>query len=315
LRQLAGARRQLFDLKTPIELKNPRRAKEVLDPSSIDEIYLISVLMGKGEELFSFIELIKTYTAHVFTRDFTQIVLTELDTISDFTAYLRDKDSVVQQNRHIMIQGGEEELLAFYLLNGRSFARFEEATAILIDDGSWQHFQEGKQYIAKKKEDEISYGWDYIINRVNEGFANYEPIARELARPTRFQRRVLSKGFFDAQLRAHADDTANVYRRVMPFEGVTYCFLFCAEGPSNETREKMLEATCRVARGRFQENTIVLGIATEKHIAPECSYSFCLLELPEWTDESQALMDEIQREFGILVDPSLTEVEEREYPS
>ena len=60
----------------------------------------------------------------------------------------------------------------------------------------------------------------------------------------------------------------------------------------------MLEATCRVARGKFQENSKVLGIATEKHIAPECSYSFCLLELAEWTDESQALMDEIQREFA-----------------
>src|SRR4030043_2335371 len=28
LRQLAGARRQLFDLKTPIELENPRRPRE-----------------------------------------------------------------------------------------------------------------------------------------------------------------------------------------------------------------------------------------------------------------------------------------------
>jgi hypothetical protein len=35
LKQLTGAKRQLFDLKTPIELSNPRRTKETFDPSSI----------------------------------------------------------------------------------------------------------------------------------------------------------------------------------------------------------------------------------------------------------------------------------------
>ena len=96
--------------------------------------------------------------------------------------------------------------------------------------------------------------------------------------------------------------------------GVTYCFLFCDEKESQATREAMLEATCYIARGKFQENSRVLGIATEKHFAPEYSYSLCLLELPEWRSENQAVMEEIQRTFGILVDPSFTEVEEREYP-
>ena len=56
LRQLSGARRQLFDLKTPIELENPFRGKEKFDPSIIKEIYLISVLLGEGEEMLSFFE-------------------------------------------------------------------------------------------------------------------------------------------------------------------------------------------------------------------------------------------------------------------
>src|SRR6266516_1626826 len=44
LRQLSGARRQLFDIKTPIELYNPRRKREVFDPSSSEEVHLISAL-------------------------------------------------------------------------------------------------------------------------------------------------------------------------------------------------------------------------------------------------------------------------------
>ena len=51
LKQLAGAKRQLFELKRKIELCNPRRGKDFFDPSSINEVYLISVLLGEGEDL------------------------------------------------------------------------------------------------------------------------------------------------------------------------------------------------------------------------------------------------------------------------
>ena len=261
-RQLAGARRQLFDLRTPIKLKNPRRSEEILDPRSIQEIYLVSVLMGEGESLFSFAEFIKTYTAHVFTRDFTQDVLTELDTISDFTMYLRAKESIIRQGKSIMILGGEEELLAFYLLNDRSFAKFEEAWSVMIDEGSWQHLQDHPQYLARKREDQISYFWDDMINTAHKGFVEYERIAREFARATRFHRRFLSKSFIDAQITANSDESAGVRRRFMSFEGVTYCFLYCDEKMPNEDRESLLEMTCFVARGKFQQNAKVYVVKT-----------------------------------------------------
>src|SRR5438093_13374875 len=46
IRQLAGARRQMFDLARPIQLQNPRRGRERFGPSQIQEIYLASVLAG-----------------------------------------------------------------------------------------------------------------------------------------------------------------------------------------------------------------------------------------------------------------------------
>ena len=67
LRQLAGARRQLFELKTPILMKNIRRSKEIFDSSKIKYIFLISVLLGEGEDIFQFIEEIKNNKVHVFT--------------------------------------------------------------------------------------------------------------------------------------------------------------------------------------------------------------------------------------------------------
>ncbi len=92
LRQLAGARRQLFDLRKKIELCNPRRSKNFFDPSAISEIYLISVLLGEGEDYYSALEKIKGFDVHVFSKSFTQIVLNELDTISDLCNYLRAKE-------------------------------------------------------------------------------------------------------------------------------------------------------------------------------------------------------------------------------
>jgi len=314
LRQLSGARRHIFDLRTPLELENPRRSRERFDPTSVKEVYLISALLGEGEPIFSMVEFIRDYTAHVFDREFIQIVLEELDTIGDFTNYLRAKEALIANDQDLLIVGGEQELLAFYLLNNRSFEELKDATSVVIDEGSWQHFQDDPRYKAKKAEDEISYGWDDIINRAHEGSTQYEIVARELARPSRFQRRLLSKVFFDAQSMAHEDHKHNIFRRVMPSEGTTYCFVFVDEGASRQFRREMLHTTCFVARGKYQNNKKVLGIATEKHFAPMCSYDFCFVDAPGWTGKDEANMERIQTKTGILVDPAISRIHEDEYP-
>ncbi|MCM8782474.1 MAG: SEC-C metal-binding domain-containing protein [Candidatus Omnitrophica bacterium] len=320
LRQLSGARRQLFDLKTTIELENPRRGKEKFSPGTIKEIYLISVLLGEGEKAFSFIEEIKNHTIHVFDKEFTQIILNELDTISDFTHYLKAKESLIRQNKKLIILGGEKELLAFYLMNKRSFERFDAATNILIDEGSWKLLQSKPEYKAKKEADRISYGWDSIINRAHMTSSQYEKlqyekVARELARPNRFQRRYLSKVFFDAHIRAHNDNTHDLFRRIFPGEGTTYCFLFQDDAEARrEKRKAMLSAMCWIARGKYQQNKKVLGIATEMKIRPMCSYDFCLLDIPNWTAENQKNMEQLQKETGIFANPKIGYAHEDEYP-
>ena len=315
LRQLSGARRQLFDLKAPIEIENSRRRREKFDPRIINNVFLISVLLGEGEESFSFMEEVKNYAVHIFTKGFTQIILNELDTISDFTAYLKTKEDFLRvKTRSLVMFGGEEELLAIYLMNERKFDRFSTADHIMIDDGSWDHLQSKPEYKAKKKADEISYGWDSIINRAHEGSEAYERVARELARPSRFERRYLSKTFFDAHIRAHQDNKHDLFRRIMPGDGVTYCFLFQDDPEPREKRKIMLTAICWIARGKYQKNKKVLGIATEMKIRPECSYDFVLMDLPTWTKENQENMERLQKETGIFVNPVIGYTHEDEYP-
>ncbi|MFA6056426.1 MAG: SEC-C metal-binding domain-containing protein [Thermodesulfovibrionales bacterium] len=317
LKQLSGARRKLFDLKADICLENSRRKKEKYNSAKIKEVYLISVLLGEGEEVSSFIEEDKNGIRHIFTKEFTQIVLNELDTINDFVGYLRIKEKFLKKNKGLMVIGGEQEFLAHYLINGRNFDEFENFDNVIIPDGLWEHFQNKAEYLAKKKADGISYGWDSMVNRAYECSPEYEKVARELARPNRFQRRYLSKAFFEAYKKAHEaskDKKYNCLRRMVPGEGTTYCFIFQDDVEPRNSRRTHLGIFCEVARGTYQQNTKVLGIATEMKSQSTCSYDLCFLDMPEWTEENQMRMEKNKNELKVFINPTMSYCGEDEYP-
>ncbi len=311
LRQLSGARRRMFDIKTPIWLENPRRGTEKFEPNHIKSVHLISVLMGDGDETFPFVEVAKDRMIHVFTRDFADIALSELDTVSDFCDYLRRKESI-DKKKMIVIMGGEENLLAKYLELGHSFSWMDNYDNVFVDGTIWPKFVSLPEVQAKEKADRISYGWDSIIDRAHDGTSSrYEIVARELARPDRFQRRILSKSFFDAYCEFRESDHL-IMRRLTALAGTTYCFLFMEDGKEPRTKRKaMLSLMCFVARGLYPENKKVIGVATE---AANRSYDFCVRVQPEWTQSNEDAKIKIQKETGIFVSPRTTADADDEYP-
>jgi hypothetical protein len=312
IRQLIGARRQLFELKTPIELVNPKRGKEKLDTNLIKHVFLVSVLFGRKETLSVFAEQVKNQVIHVFPRDFTQIILNELDTISDFTGYLKEKEALLEKDQQITILGGEEELLAFYIGHNRSLDALLDATSVIIEEGSWQKLVISPQYLAKKKENEISYAWDGIINAIHDSSSEYEKVARELARPNRFERRVLGKCYLEAYTIADSEKIHPLFDRVFSYGDVTYCFLFADE--PRDHRKIRLSNICYIARGKFIENKKVIGIATEKYANPSCSYDLIFLKIPTFTEEDHKEMKLVQQKTGILLKPNMSMFHEDEYP-
>jgi hypothetical protein len=313
-RQLDGARRQCFDLRRPITLRNLRRGDELFDPSVIREIYLISVLAGEGEEMFPLAGTIKDKTVHVFTSQFVEIALNELDTISDFVAYLREKESLLEHRARLCIMGGEEELLGHYLFHNRSFKDLVSFTSVLLDEGSWDRLRQRPEYLARERANKISYGWDFMIDQLHDrGNPEYERVAREMARSNRFERRYLSKVFFDAYKKAHADEH-DFLRRVLVMEGRTYCFLFADYPDARERRCNSLMALCYMARAKFPQNTTVIGIATEKKIRPEFAFEVFLLDKAEWTPADQSRADHLQKSTRILTNVTLGSMSEDEYP-
>lgn len=315
IHQLSTARNRLFEKKIPIELENPRRGKESFNPKSVKEVFLISALLGKGEDYFSLVEVVKNMVVHTFTREFTETVLNELDTIRDFVAYLREKELLISTKKRMVIMGGERELLAYYLMNERSFKKLQKAHFIAIEEGIWAELQKRPEHIAKKNEDKISYLWDEIINRAHTGGGEYESIARELARLNRFERRFMSKTFFDAHVISHNQKHKNMFRRVVKSKGTTYCFLFFDDPEPRNRRKAMLAALCFIARGFHKDNQKVIGIATEMKIREVCSYDFCLVQIPKWTNEHQKEMERLQKETGILTDYRIKRLSEDEYPA
>jgi len=76
----------------------------------------------------------------------------------------------------------------------------------------------------------------------------------------------------------------------------------------------MLAAICWIARGKYQKNKKVLGIATEMKIRPTCSYDFVLMDLSTWTQENQKNIEQLQKDTGIFVNPIVGYAHEDEYP-
>jgi hypothetical protein len=123
---------------------------------------------------------------------------------------------------------------------------------------------------------------------------------------------VLSKVFMDAY-KQYWDCPLPVFRRMFPVDDTTYCFLFMEDGNElpRKRRTAMLSLMCFVARGLPPFNSRVIGIATEKE---NRSYDYCVFIQPTWRPEDEARKLEIQKEYGIFVNPKATRAAEDEYP-
>lgn len=109
---------------------------------------------------------------HVMDDTTLEILMSELDTISDFTEYLDKKAKFLRSGR-LAIAEGEEDLLADYLIHTNAegehdFLRpdgkpWEEHDAIAYPGGLYIQMRSDRRYRRKKEADRISYVWDRLI--------------------------------------------------------------------------------------------------------------------------------------------------------
>ncbi len=290
---------------------------------STRRIHRIAVAFGsKGKAPIIYGDFGKGFI-HVFDEISLNIIIKELDTISDFVKYLIDKESLYHRNVETILDGGEEDLLAFYIQNGRKFPNNYDV--IVIADNLWTNLTKIRKYKEKKKRDIISYVWDSLIEIFCKDFQNkglefgnslneVEEVTRVIARENRFCRRILSKSFTEFYDLA----SKNVVRsRVVPSpSGILYVFLACPHGEDRKYRISELGLRCFVIRGLNPKYKTVIGIATEQYKTGKgFSLDAIYLHKETWTSEDQTRLEDIQKKFGYFTNPIQSKAHEDEYPN
>jgi hypothetical protein len=151
---------------------------------------------------------------HVFDNIALDIVMRELDTVSDFVTYLSRKEVFITSGR-LMMAAGEEELLAFYLRNldhndQHDFVTDEPDAVVTLEEGLWDGITKLPQYVHSKQQNRISYFWDRLIEHIaphvmhgtlehasTDSVDENAMALRVMANETRVERRVLSRAFIE----------------------------------------------------------------------------------------------------------------------
>ncbi|MGH9713460.1 MAG: hypothetical protein ACRD5M_09210 [Candidatus Acidiferrales bacterium] len=258
---------------------------------------------------------------HVMDEISFSVLLSELDTITDFVSYLKAKEAWCQSQVRVQFNGPEENLLAGYLHSGRKFP--DTYNVVVVGDGLWRQFIAKDEYRRKQQANKDSYIWDNLIETFATDFlegqlefasnpSNTERALRQIAREDRFSRRILGKSFKEFR-----DHSRTVLARMTGSpSGVVYVFLALPHGTPRHVRVADLGNRCFVARGLHPETMHVVGLATERYEKGKgFSLDLCNLYKPMWSAEDQQTMEEMQNELGYFRNPKVTKDSEDEYPT
>lgn len=256
---------------------------------------------------------------HVFDRRSVDVLLGQLDTITDFVSYLRAKEAFLG-NTQVILEGDECDLLAMYLRDGRSFP--EEPDLLWLTEGLWDQVLSEPVFQRRKEADELSYAWDHLI----EEFAGHmrggtllgnapqdhsQRGLRYMVGENRFHRRLLGGAFIDFLRKAREGRTRS---RVVPSpSGVVYVFVVCGRSWSPEDRGYELRGYCSILLEDHPQAPAVVGIMTEKPDGdPRVSFAMVFMENPI-SDEIRGYAADA-RKAGILGRQVRYEHHSREYP-
>lgn len=292
-----------------------------------------------------FVEIDRESPLHILDTENLEVVLNELDTIFDFTAYLDAKVEAIQRHQ-CLTYCGEEDVVAHYFLNfdhsnnRHMIGSLDDFDSVHIGEGEWADFEKSAPYARRKKADETSYFWDRLLqitsNNALKGTlgGNSLPFKGKsaihfMAKEPRFWRRGLSDHMLNS-IRNFPENDEPLVRSVslMPsfHAGTRYVFLqLKAIDPTRspeqlrEVRQAMLEIACAAAKLRFPEIQRVIGIATDapKFAGTTNSEDMVLMEFEDWTPERKAHYEAANKELRFFETPKMqmTKRTVSEFPS
>jgi hypothetical protein len=276
---------------------------------------------------------------HVLDDTTLNIVMSTLDTITDFTAYLEKKERFLTSNIKVFA-AGEEELLAVYLrkLNKsgeHDFVIDGDCDGVSFEEGFWEAFVQSPERLAQVESNRVSYSWDRLIERFTfhamsgtQYFTSGRPLRdqeimfRFLAREPRTRRRMLAASLHEVLERSIHSSAPWAARVMEPsdkgFPHYIFLFLKRKESLTDEEyrnqRMNLLSDYCHAAKLRYPLATDIIGIASESGLPPRRSEDLMYLDASHWSSKDAAKAKEIQNRFGLLRKVTAERTREYEYP-
>ncbi|MEO6174925.1 MAG: hypothetical protein ABIP27_07225 [Flavobacterium circumlabens] len=159
--QIHGAERYLRGV-DEVLLKNKRTNVKLPDKKN-REIHRIAIAFGSPANFpLPTGEFDKGYV-HVFDETSTSTIITELDTIVDFTNYLTAKRKFVANKTLLM--ANEVDFLAYYIQTG-----LEDdipSNAVISGENLWNDYINSNEYAKWQDDVRVSYIWDDMLHHVH----------------------------------------------------------------------------------------------------------------------------------------------------
>ena len=320
MKQIYGAEGWLATAANVIRIDGSLGLK--LPPPEIRKTFRIAVAFGdRGQVIIKSGDFGEGFV-HVMTEQSFRQVLTEMDTITDFTEYLIAKEAVIQSKSLIVCEGPESNMLSWYLTHERTFPQGQDF--IMFGDTIWAGLQTDATFLRKKAADENSYGWDRLIEALADPTAKpiegpgpelneLELVLRQMARESRLNRRVLGAEAVDFVVAAQAGKLRS--RVLSSASGINYIMVYFPPTESPELRRNEIIGRCYVTRHRIGKGNVLVGIGLSRHVPGVGSASDLIyLQFPQWSNEDDAFAREIQERLGYFANVPTRHRHEDEFP-
>ncbi len=270
---------------------------------------------------------------HVLDEFSLEVIMDEMDTVTDFVQYLNARESFFGSADTIVRAAGEEQLVAAYISNGDDSKHPflpdrlgpELPRLVIFDESHYPGLIHRLEYQEKRQQDRCSRVWDEIIERlihlgdprlVHPEFEQHnhetEKALRIMAAEPRFRRNLLIASLgemLEAAIKQPSQRRARLFTtREQP--DLLYIFLAVPKSSSEsfdeyrKHRVALLHAYCRIAKLRFPqvETFVALGIDHPARDYELSSEDVIVFTCREYGPEEKAEAEYFQQKTGILGD-------------
>lgn len=236
---------------------------------------------------------------HVFDEIATSTILTELDTIVDFTNYLTAKRKFIT-NKTILIPN-EVDFLAYYIQTG--LEGDIPSNALMVGEYLWKDYINSDEYSKWLNDIRGSYIWDNMIHYIhsyhitdstsNEKRDELEEAIRTINLEPRMNRIELGSVLNNAIER-------KVKARILkPINNDEHAYVFMPLTDKNwEEKEGELELRCMVARYENPTAKKIIGISIGGNSKGNSCFDICTLYIPEMDEDFIRDVMEIKKNLG-----------------